>query len=178
MKPRRATIISVVAVLAMCVLIFAMSAMPADDSTALSTGVIWHIVGFIVPDYDRLSPAEQLRWQEMLQFPVRKTAHFSEYALLGMLTLNMLWRLAREGSWPSPRAWLSAHAPTSWKLALVAWALTVAYSVTDEVHQVFVPGRTCKVMDIGIDAAGALTGIVLMTLALMIVRKLRNRTRG
>ena len=69
-----------------------MSAQPADESTELSMGVVWHIIGFIVPGYDQMSPADQLYWQQALDHPVRKTAHFLEYAVLGALMLNAVMR--------------------------------------------------------------------------------------
>lgn len=159
----------------MCAVIFTLSAMPADDSTRLSTGVIWHIVGFIVPGYDQMSAADQLYWQEQLQFPVRKAAHFSEYALLGMLMMNMVHQLARDASWPRAHKWFAENAPTLPKQALMAWAFSVVYCLTDEIHQIFVPGRTFKILDIFIDSAGALTGIAVFLLVIWIIGKAKRQ---
>lgn len=147
----------------MCAFIFVMSAFPAEESDALSTGAIWHIVGFIVPGYDQLPAAEQLQWQQALQFPVRKTAHFLEYALLGALAFNLVIRMKS-----------FRHAPRA-RQVLVAWAFAVVYAIGDEIHQLFVPGRTGKIMDVGIDAAGALCGIAVVLLILWIAGKLHAR---
>jgi VanZ family protein len=68
---------------------------------------------------------------------LRKLAHVAEYAVLGALLTRALGR-----------AWLAA-------------ALAVAYAVTDEVHQHFVPGRVGSVTDVAIDALGALLGVVV-----------------
>ena len=43
-------------------------------------------------------------------------------------------------------------------VAAAAIAITVAYGATDEVHQLFVPGRTGDVYDLMADAAGAVVG--------------------
>ena len=61
--------------------------------------------------------------------------------------------------------------------ALIAFALTVLYGVTDEVHQAFVPGRTTSLADIALDAAGAMLGVglALLTAALLNARSLRHR---
>jgi VanZ family protein len=68
----------------------------------------------------------------------RKIIHMTEYALLCFLWWRALRTVARPG-----------HA-----IAL-AFALTVAYAGTDELHQRSVHGRHGSPVDIGIDAVGA-----------------------
>ena len=60
--------------------------------------------------------------------------------------------------------------------APIAFALTVLYGVSDEVHQAFVPGRTPALIDIALDAAGAMLGVglALLTAALLNMRSLRH----
>lgn len=69
---------------------------------------------------------------------VRKLAHFMEYALLGGLTFGIL----------------------RWKSVV----LCGLYAVSDEVHQYFVPGRSCEVRDCIIDLCGVLTGVIIICL--------------
>jgi VanZ family protein len=69
---------------------------------------------------------------------LRKLAHATEYAVLGFLLLRAT---GREGA-----------------AALVG----VAYAVTDEFHQHFVPGRHGAAYDVAIDAAGVLVGVYVM----------------
>jgi VanZ family protein len=45
-------------------------------------------------------------------------------------------------------------------VAAAAAAITIAYGATDEVHQMFVPGRTADVYDLMADAAGAVAGTI------------------
>ena len=68
---------------------------------------------------------------------LRKLAHVSEYALLGLL-------LARATRRPA-----------------VAVALAAAYAVTDEIHQTFVDDRHGALLDVAIDTAGALVGVLV-----------------
>ena len=49
--------------------------------------------------------------------------------------------------------------------SLWAWALTTGYGVVDEIHQSFVPGRTCSLEDVLLDAFGAALAIVLISWA-------------
>lgn len=78
----------------------------------------------------------------------RKLAHFSEYALLGILAAR-----AFRGS---PRAWLRER----W--FLVSLTLIVVYALLDEYHQTFVPSRTGTIYDSLIDMAGGLTALLIV----------------
>ena len=76
-------------------------------------------------------------WDEVL----RKCAHLTEYAVLGMLLLRAL------GS------------------VLPAFALGIAYAITDEVHQHFVSGRHSSPLDVAIDSTGVLIGVLVFVRA-------------
>lgn len=65
----------------------------------------------------------------------RKAAHMAEFGLLWAL-----WLWALPGN--RPRA------------AVAALAITLAYAVSDEFHQSFVPGRQASPWDVAIDAVG------------------------
>ena len=76
----------------------------------------------------------------------RKSGHVTGYALL----LGLWWR-ALPTQLPHRRALASA------------FAITVLYAMTDELHQTFVSGRTGRPLDVGIDAAGALIAVALIS---------------
>ena len=44
--------------------------------------------------------------------------------------------------------------------AAAALAITIGYGVTDEIHQMFVPGRTAELSDLVADATGAAAGLI------------------
>ena len=50
---------------------------------------------------------------------------------------------------------MRARQPWAW-----AFALTVLYAASDELHQAFVAGRHLSALDVGIDATGALIALV------------------
>jgi VanZ family protein len=47
------------------------------------------------------------------------------------------------------------------RVALTAVLVTVMYGVTDEVHQLYVPGRSAELLDLAADAAGACAGTLV-----------------
>lgn len=51
-----------------------------------------------------------------------------------------------------------AEREVSIKVMLISFLGAVAYALTDEVHQIFVPGRTFQWLDLVVDAAGAAVG--------------------
>ena len=80
-------------------------------------------------------------------FLIRKIAHFTLYFILGLLSCAtmMTYCLKKERS-------LSA----GW---FCAWAFCIFY---DGIDQLFVPGRTGRLLDIGIDSCGALLGSLIL----------------
>ena len=45
---------------------------------------------------------------------------------------------------------------------VLPWAIGTIYAVSDEVHQLFVEGRSCEVRDMLLDSAGVAAGVLLM----------------
>lgn len=102
--------------------------------------VIWMGIIFIfsaIPDPMPLVKPSQLKeW-------IGRIGHFSEYAGLAFwLYYGMTHGEFSEGK-------------GSLKGVLISFLGAVFYALTDEVHQIFVPGRTFQVLDLGIDVAGA-----------------------
>ena len=78
---------------------------------------------------------------------MRKSAHFIAYLILGFLVSH-----ARKNE---------ASTATAWKERGISLLLCVAYAISDEFHQVFVPGRGPLLKDVLIDGSGAALGILL-----------------
>lgn len=60
--------------------------------------------------------------------------------------------------------------------------LCFVYSVTDEIHQIFVPGRACRAKDIFIDSCGAAAGIILFMIFVaavgLIAKAVKNKKQN
>ena len=78
-----------------------------------------------------------------IHFITRKIAHFTEYAILGLLAARAFW------SW---KRWF-----------LISAVLVVVYALLDEYHQSFVPSRTASLFDSFIDILGGITALIFLS---------------
>ena len=169
--------------------IFLLSARNADESTEDSNRVGMFIGKIFVSDFEDMSEAEKLEFAEKMEYPVRKAAHATEYAVLAVLSFASVNALCGvkgkgctekdeesegkrnsdgndEGSFLSNKLML-----------LLAWAWTVVYACTDEIHQLFVPGRSGQLTDVLIDSAGAGMGLLCcVLLRLIVARKMKKKS--
>ena len=88
-------VICCVALAGWAVFIFCMSANDGTASMGLSDGVTAWFANTFWPGFSDLSPADQLAFVESLSFPVRKAAHFSEYAVLGLLAFATIHQVGK-----------------------------------------------------------------------------------
>ncbi|MDR1206610.1 MAG: VanZ family protein [Peptococcaceae bacterium] len=87
---------------------------------------------------------------QAFSFWLRKAAHFAEYFILGGLVAN---------------AWRNTLAPRYlWRICLLSVIFCAVYAATDEIHQMFVPGRAARLADVAIDSAGAAAGTAVFML--------------
>ena len=90
---------------------------------------------------------------------LRKIAHFTEFTCLGMC-LTWLFGMLRE---------------KKAERLLLPLAAGITAAAIDETIQLFVPLRGPSVKDVGIDTAGVILGIVIITLSIVIKKKKQNK---
>jgi VanZ family protein len=88
---------------------------------------------------------------------LRKSAHLTEYAVLAVLLYNSLKPVGEHSC--------------SRKAAVWALLASGSYSITDELHQLFVPGRHASLVDCLLDTTGAFLGLFLLFSCLAVWRK-------
>ena len=88
----------------------------------------------------------------------RSLAHFCEYALLSFLSVNALYSCC------------------GYIRPVLATVFCAVYALTDEIHQIFVPGRAFQLSDITVDISGAVLGAVICTFLLVLVGRIRQKT--
>ena len=77
---------------------------------------------------------------------IDKAAHLTEYIILGILITRALFNLNIP---------LKSEA-----LIFIALFASIFYGITDEIHQLFVPGRSCDIFDFFFDCLGVTIGTV------------------
>ena len=60
----------------------------------------------------------------------------------------------------------------------LSWAGCTLYAATDEIHQLFVAGRTGKWQDVLLDSSGALAGLLLAMFMLWLIRRRRAKKQS
>lgn len=132
--------------------IFYLSHQPAHVSNGLSTRVTEEIVEKV----ERVVPDAEFNIREVNRV-VRKNAHFFIFFVLGILVMFTLRRSKIRGV----------------RGGALVLLICVLFAISDEIHQIFVPGRGAELRDVLIDSAGASMGILLYLLMSRLLKKSR-----
>lgn len=140
-----------VPVIVMMVLIFSMSAKRGEQSAGMSRQVSVKVIQMKTNVMqEQLEEKEVEQQAEKMEYYIRKLAHFSEYALLAICVIIALrYSAGRKGR----------------SLYLLSEAICIIYALVDEVHQIFVSGRSGQLFDVLIDSVGAATGLAVVFVA-------------
>lgn len=145
--------------LVLMTVIFFFSATSAEGSTYMSDTLSYRVIEMVnrLPFWN-WSDVQMLSYAELLHYPIRKVAHFTEYGMLGLsICLPLLIGKERK-----------------WKYVLWAVGISFLYACSDEIHQLFVPGRDGNFRDVLIDTSGA-AFFALAVKALIFRRKYRKK---
>lgn len=151
-------VILVLLILLNFITIFNFSGQNGLESGNLSRKVTIRILN-IFGEYNEPLSNEQEVQVENTQYIIRKLAHFSIYALLGLL----LMCLAETFDFTNARR------------MILSLLIGILYASLDEFHQSFVPGRTASFTDILIDVFGIVVGILIIFFGLKILKNIKNR---
>jgi hypothetical protein len=136
--------------------IFWFSSQTGENSGEMSSALTNILFGF-AQDWD--TGGDTANIMDTLGALVRKSAHFVIYFVLGFCTANTMRQLTDNKKY----------------IFWIASGWSSFYAATDELHQYFVPGRSCMWQDWALDTAGVLCGIGAAFFAVWIVEKITNR---
>ena len=150
---KRKVVVSILAatfLVALYFTIFSFSAQDGKESGNLSHMITEKCINFI----DQLSGNQ---WNDVMkeklityfEHPIRKLAHFSEYALMGILVFLML------------KPWVRIKKVCFYSIVIIWIFLSASL---DELHQLFVPGRYSSFLDVLLDTFGGDFGVIVISI--------------
>lgn len=84
---------------------------------------------------------------------IRTLAHFCEYAGLGFLVHNLIFAIKDKLK------------------PFLTVLFSFGYAITDEIHQLFVPGRSFQLIDLTVDLGGMMLGAMVFSCFILIITK-------
>jgi VanZ family protein len=126
-------------------------------------GIIFSLSAQTGEESSELSHSFVLAFLEKLGITIneaflRNCAHCLEFMGLSVLMFNGVYATSEAKITP-----------------VIAFFGTVAYAVTDEIHQIFVPERAFQLSDILVDSTGALIGVIASFIILKIILTIKER---
>lgn len=131
-------------------IIFLFSNQPATESGKLSNNFLDKTITIFNKDITT-KQKEQLIKQYGIK--IRKLAHFTIYFILGILMISIINEYNIKNT------------------ILISIVLCFLYATSDEIHQLFIAGRSCEFKDVLIDTMGSFIGINIYNL---INKKIKN----
>ena len=144
MKKRKIIrILLYIAVIFWMITIFSLSNMKRDNSEATSKGLLYKIVSITTNDKDRINETV-----EKYNIVIRKCAHITEYLILSLLVyLALIYSDVDKN-----------------KSMIFTLIICILYAISDEIHQLFVPGRGGQIKDVFIDSIGIIISIFFINI--------------
>lgn len=136
------------------IIIFGFSNQDGEKSGSISEKVTKWIVD-INPITKNLPEEEKQIEVENMHTFIRKLAHFSIYTVIGILLMSlcMTYRLKMKNKF------------------IISLLSGFIYASTDEIHQLFIKGRSGQISDVLLDTAGVIMGIFIVFLISRIIIK-------
>ena len=124
--------------------IFMFSNQTGGESQGLSQKVTKVIVEIFTHNQN-IDEGAKLELIENIDYYIRKLAHFSIYAIGGILIYN----------------YINTYNLSKKIVIIISILIGAIYAMTDEFHQIFTSGRSANVFDVLIDSCGVITGVIL-----------------
>ena len=136
-------ILALIMLIAWMVIVFILSGDIATESTEKSDY-------FVNATLNIFNFENTLKIVGLITYYVRKSAHLILYLIGGICIYNYLFRI--ENKYIKRNCYI---------FSIVFGAI---YAISDELHQAFVPGRSCMIQDMCIDTVGCFLGVCIMYL--------------
>lgn len=124
--------------------IYWFSAQQGKVSHGMSKSVSEKVAAFVNEEMElKLTDKQYSTFVRKLDHPIRKLAHISEFAAVGLVLYIIV----------------SRYTSRLWRKLLICIFFLAVFGAADEIHQLYIVARECKWQDVVIDAAGGCFGI-------------------
>ena len=153
-------IINLILIIGWMMFIFYMSDQPASISSSQSGDfkemiINTPIIGTIV---------KPILTSQIGEFLIRKSAHIFLYFVLSILVFNFIYKVKYRN-----------NSNSLIKSILITLIIVFLYACTDEIHQLFISGRSGEFRDIMVDTCGGIIGLILMGINHKAMGKLKSK---
>lgn len=150
-------VIKISALILWMIIIFLFSNQNGQESGNLSNGFINQTIIRVYEIFNKDATIEEKTLIiKKVSLPVRKLAHFTVFLVLGVLISINLEDLNI----------------TNKNKIILSILFCILYAISDELHQLFIPGRSCCLKDVLIDTSGSICGISIKNMSKKFARKI------
>lgn len=153
-------VLSIVLVIIWMLTMFYFSHQQGTGSSSTSKDVSMVIVN-ILDIKNEMTEEQKEEKVETIEPIIRKLAHYTLYMLGGILIINSVNTYIKEDV----------------KIVIYSAFIGVIYATSDELHQLFVNGRSGKIIDVVIDSIGIFTGIAMFLVVKKILEVIVDRKK-
>ena len=152
-------VVKIILIIIWMITVFRFSNQGGTESSSTSAKVTKVIVDVVVNDKKE---ENKVQIANKIEKVVRKFAHYTIYTIGGFLIMNYAYTTDK----------------TKKQQILGSLLFGAFYAATDEVHQYFVPGRSARLFDVGIDSLGVMTGILIYIALIKVIKcMLKNKEK-
>ncbi len=149
-------ILNIILIIIWLFIIFSFSAEDATKSEHRSDEVIINAVETITRE--EIPENQRQKIIDEYIVIVRKSAHFFLYFILAILVFTLYKRIFGLNS----------------KSFIYTIIFCFIYACSDEIHQLFINGRTARIFDVFVDTTGAILSTTLLTIFSLLLKKIKK----
>lgn len=151
-------VIGLLLIIIWMLIIFLFSNQQGNASSVTSNKVTKEIIE-IIPSTKHLEENQKNEIVKKVNPIMRKIAHYTIYLVGGILIMFFISTIVQSEK----------------RGVLYSALIGLIYAITDEIHQMFMDGRTAKITDVFIDTLGVITGIVIYLTIKKIIYCLKSK---
>lgn len=151
-------VIGLLLIIIWMITIFLFSNQQGNASSVTSNKVTKEIIE-IIPSTKHLEENQKKEIVKKVNPIMRKIAHYTIYLIGGILLMFFISTIVQSEK----------------KSVLYSVLIGFIYAITDEIHQMFMDGRTAKITDVFIDTLGVITGVIIFITVSKIIYYIKSK---